>query len=155
MRFKGVREVTTFSTSSSPMLLTCMSPANSATTSTVNVQLIKHLMLILPRPKIILPAASARSRSTPSMMKKKCRSWTKPSTSLDSSGMYIWGPKCKQNNSQIPRDEKIDVYRVTSCCMVLSQLEFQVLKKSAMLPPYNLCEMTPRNIIHVKWSGNG
>ena len=33
---------------------------------------------------------------------------------------------CKLNDYQIPRDEKIDVYRVTSCCMVLSQLEFQV-----------------------------
>ena len=80
----------------------------------------------LPRLQIILPAASARSRLSPLMTKKKCRSWTKPSTSLDSSGAYNWSVKCKRNNFQICRDEKIDVYRVTSCCMVLSQLEFQV-----------------------------
>ena len=44
--------------------------------------------------------------------------------------------ECKfqlQNISQL-RDEKIDVYRVTSCCMVLSQLEFQVL----MLPLHRI-----------------
>ena len=95
----------------------------------------------LPRWQIILPAASARSRLSPLMTKKKCRSWTKPSTSLDSSGAYNWSSKWKWNNSQLCRDEKIDVYRVTSCCMVLSQLEFQVhggtqpISKNQAKPP--------------------
>ena len=86
----------------------------------------------LPRLQIILPAASARSRLNPLMTKKRCRSWTKPSTSLDSSGAYNCSAKCKGNHSQISRDEKIDVYRVTSCCMVLSQLEFQVHKGTSV-----------------------
>ena len=108
----------------SPMLSTCTSLANWATTSTVKIH--KTLDAHMPRWQIILPAASARSRLTPLMTKKKCRSWTKPSTSLDSHGAYNWSTKYNWNNSQISRDEKIDVYRVTSCCMVLSQLEFQV-----------------------------
>ena len=38
------------------------------------------------------------------------------------------------------RDEKIDVYRVTSCCMVLSQLEFQVKDQSANILGQTVCE---------------
>ena len=122
----------------SPMLSTCTSLANWATTSTVKIH--KTLDAHMPRWQIILPAASARSRLSPLMTKKKCRSWTKPSTSLDSSGAYNCSAKCKGNHSQISRDEKIDVYRVTSCCMVLSQLEFQVhtvpiCKKNHANPP--------------------
>ena len=38
------------------------------------------------------------------------------------------------------RDEKIDVYRVTSCCMVLSQLEFQVNDQSGNILAQTDCE---------------
>ena len=38
------------------------------------------------------------------------------------------------------RDEKIDVYRATSCCMVLSQLEFQLNDQSANILAQTDCE---------------
>ena len=41
-----------------------------------------------PFAQTILPAAWARSRWTPSTMSRRCRSWTKPLTSLASSGEH-------------------------------------------------------------------
>ena len=45
------------------------------------------------------------------------------------------------------RDEKIDVYRVTSCCMVLSQLEFQVNDQSGNILAQTDCENISSNFL--------
>ena len=86
MLFPGVREVTTCSTSSSPTWSTSTSCASSLTTSTVwnNFENCDKESGMF-NPQIILPAAWARSRSTPSTTWRRCRSWTKPLTSLASS----------------------------------------------------------------------
>ena len=47
------------------------------------------------------------------------------------------------------RDEKIDVYRVTSCCMVLSQLEFQVNDQSGLFWQKTDCENISSNISNI------
>ena len=99
-----------------------------------------------PFAQTILPAAWARSRWIPSTMSRRCRSWTKPLTSLGSSGKHKFltkfgdGPELLWNKTKMFRDEKIDVYRVTSCCMVLSQLEFQVNDQSANILAQTDCE---------------